>query len=241
MQPRRLMSRFPISRLVLALAVVSTAAALVAGCSKSTESTEALPDATELLQQSSQTTKALKSAHLEIVADGKVPGLPVRQLSGDLTNVPSVAVQGNATLEAFGSETKADLVVIDGTLYGAFSAGNWQDFGPAADIYDPSVILNPDLGLANMLANFSDPTSASSEKVNGVDTVKVTGTISLDAVKKLIPPLEVSGPIPGTAWIEKDGDHNLVQAELQPSDDSSLRLTLSKWNEPVTITKPPLS
>ena len=31
--------------------------------------------------------------------------------------------------------------------------------GPASDIYDLSAILNPDTGLANVLANFSDPKS----------------------------------------------------------------------------------
>ena len=40
--------------------------------------------------------------------------------------------------------------------------------GPAADIYDISAILNPDTGLANVLANFSDPKSDSTETINGV-------------------------------------------------------------------------
>lgn len=44
--------------------------------------------------------------------------------------------------------------------------------------------------------------------------------------------------MPGTAWIENGGEHNLVRAEIEPSDDSSIQLTLSKWNEPVTVTKP---
>ena len=43
--------------------------------------------------------------------------------------------------------------------------------------------------------------------------------------------------MPGTAWIEKDGDHRLVQARID-DNDSSIQMTLSDWNKPVTVTKP---
>jgi lipoprotein LprG len=73
-----------------------------------------------------------------------------------------------------------------------------------------------------------------------VDTVKVTGNVSADAVNKLIPQIKATGPVPGTAWIAKDGDHNLVQAQVDPSSGNSIQMTLSKWNDPVTVTKPPV-
>ena len=38
-----------------------------------------------------------------------------------------------------------------------------------------SAILNPDTGLANVLANFTDPKADGRETINGVDTVRVTG------------------------------------------------------------------
>jgi lipoprotein LprG len=227
-----------LSRILIAMAAISTAVALVVGCSSSSStSSEPLPDAAGLLQQSAQTTKGLKSAHLEITVTGKIEGLPVKKLTGDLTNVPATAVQGNATITMGGSDVDAGLVVIDGTLYASLSPNSWLDLGPAADIYDPSVILNPDSGLANILTNFSDPKSESSETVNGVQTIKVTGNISADAVNKLVP-VKATGPVPGTAWIQKDGDHNLVQAEIDPSSGNSIQMTLSNWNTPVTVTKP---
>jgi lipoprotein LprG len=227
-----------LSRILIAMAAISTAAALVVGCSSSSStSSEPLPDAAGLLQQSAQTTKGLKSAHLEITVTGKIEGLPVKKLTGDLTNVPATAVQGNATITMGGSDVDAGLVVIDGTLYASLSPNSWLDLGPAADIYDPSVILNPDTGLANILTNFSDAKSVSSETVNGVQTIKVTGNITADAVNKLVP-VKATGPVPGTAWIQKDGDHNLVQAEIDPSSGNSIQMTLSNWNTPVTVTKP---
>jgi len=238
MQPRRLMSRLSLSALS-SLAAVTTAAALVAGCSSS-KSAESLPDAPGLLQQSSQATKNLESAHLDITVNGKIEGLPVKKLSGDLTNLPATAVQGNATITMAGSDVDVKLVVIDTVLYASLSPDSWLDMGPAADIYDPSTILNPQTGLANMLASFTDAKSQSAETVNGVDTVKVTGNVSADAVNKLIPQVKATGPVPGTAWIAKDGDHNLVQAQIDPSSGNSIQMTLSKWNDPVTVTKPPV-
>ena len=44
--------------------------------------------------------------------------------------------------------------------------------------------------------------------------------------------------MPGTVWVEKDGDHKLVQARVEPSSDTSMQMTLSDWNKPVTVTKP---
>jgi lipoprotein LprG len=232
-------TRHRLSRILVAIAAISTAAVLAAGCSSSSSSsTEPLPDAAGLIQQSIATTKALKSAHLDITVNGKIDGLPVKKLSGDLTNVPATAVQGNATISMGGSDVDAGLVVIDSTLYASLSPNSWLDLGPAADIYDPSTILNPDTGLANILASFSNPKSEASETVNGVETIRVSGTITADAVNKLIPTLKASGSVPGKAWIEKGGDHNLVKAEIDPSAGTSIQVALSNWNTPVTVTKP---
>ena len=127
--------------------------------SSSSESSKALPDAATLLKESSETTRNLQSVHLQLTVTGEIPELPIESLSGDLTNTPAVAAQGKANILFLGQRLEGvDFVVADGILYGAITSGaNFQDFGPAADIYDVSAILNPDTGLANVLANFSDP------------------------------------------------------------------------------------
>lgn len=212
---------------------------LIAGCSSSSEkSNESLPDAATLLKESTASTRALKSIHLDLTVEGQINNFPIKTLSGDLTQSPAVAGQGNTKLTFQGSDVDAKFVVIDSNLYVALSGDSYIDMGPAADVYDISAILNPDKGLANVLANFSDPKSESTETVNGVETVKVTGQVSADAVNAIAPPIKASGPVPGTAWIEKDGDHKLVQAKLEPSDGTSVQMTLSDWDKPVTVTKP---
>ncbi len=218
------------------LTALLAAALLVSGCSK--EAAEPLPEAAGLIQQSIATTKTLKSAHLEIAVNGKIDGLPVKTLSGDLTNVPSVAIKGNSTISMGGSDVDIELVVLDGTLYAALTPNSWLDMGPAVEVYDPSVILNPDTGLANMLASVTDAKSAGFDTIGGVPTVKITGKVAAAAVNTLIPQIKATEPLPATVWIEKNAPNQLVQAQIDPSEGNNVLLTLSEWDKPVTVTKP---
>lgn len=223
-------------RIFAMLAALLLAALMVSGCSK--KSTEPLPEAAGLIQQSIAATKNLKSAHLEIAVNGKIDGLPVKTLSGDLTNVPSVAIKGSSKISMGGSDVDIELVVLDGTLYAALTPNSWLDMGPAVEVYDPSVILSPDTGLANMLSSITEAKSTGFETIGGVPTVKITGKVGPAAVNKLIPQLKASEPLPATVWIEKDAPNQLVQAQVDQSEGNNVVLTLSEWDKPVTVTKP---
>lgn len=223
------------------LAILFAAAALVAGCSSSSseKSNAPLPDAAQLLQESSASTKAQQSVHLLLTVQGTIQGLPVEKLDGDLTNTPEVAAQGTADLLFAGQKlADAKFVVAGGDLYAALTPGDpLSNYGPAANIYDISAILNPDNGLANVLANFSDPKADGRESINGTEAVRVTGTVSADAVNKIAPQLKAEGPVPGTAWITED-NHTLLQAKLEPTPGNSVTMTLTDWGKQVTVTKP---
>jgi lipoprotein LprG len=228
------------TRLLAIFAALFATIALIAGCSsKSQDSSKGLPDAATLLKESSETTKAQTSVHLKLSVQGQIKELPIETLEGDLTNQPAVAAQGTANIIFLGQRLEGvDFVVADGNLYGAITKGSFQDFGPAADIYDVSVLLNPDTGLGNVLANFSDAKADGRENLNGVDTVRVIGNVTPDAVNKISPQVGATGPVPGTAWIREDGNHELVQAKLEPSPGNSITMTCTDWGKSVTVTKP---
>jgi lipoprotein LprG len=215
-----------------------TAVALVAGCSSDSQSSAPLPDGATLVKDSEQYTKSQQSVHIELAVTGKIAELPIETLSGDLTNVPAVAAQGKASIIAFGQTFKdVDFVVADGNLYGALTPGSFTNFGPAADIYDVSKILSPQAGLGNLLTNFRDAKAEGREKVGGVEAVKITGTVGADAVNGLVN-IGATGDVPATAWIVEDGDHQLAQAKLDPSEGNSVQMTLTDWGKTVTVTKP---
>lgn len=229
-------------RLVAVLATLSIATALVGGCSSSSKkSSGPLPDAATLLQQSSQTIKNVKSVHLVASVNGKIKGLAVKTLTGDLNTAPNIAAKGDAKITFSGSDIDAPFVVYEGILYAALTPNKWADFGPAAHIYDPSLILNHDTGVANMLAKFTNAKSQARETINGQDTIRITGNVPADAVNQLVPQLRASQPLASTVWIQESGDHQLVQAKLDQSAANSIQMTLSNWNAPVQVTKPPVS
>ena len=162
-------------RIFAVLAAILAAALLATGCSS--KKADPLPDAAPLIGQSVAATKALTSTHLDIVINGKIEGLPIKSLTGDLTNVPKVAVQGRATITMGGSDLDAGLVVLDGALYGELSPNQWLDMGPAGDVYDPSVILDPNAGLAGLLGSMTDAKADGFETIGGVPSVRITGKV----------------------------------------------------------------
>jgi lipoprotein LprG len=229
-------------RLSAVLASVSIVTALIAGCSSgSNQSSAPLPDATTLVKQAAAATKTVTSSHVVLTVQGKVQGLPIKVLTGDLTTTPSTAASGNVKLTLAGSDIDANFVVYDSVLYATLTPNKWSDFGKASDIYDVSVILNPADGLANALDNFTNAKAEGRETINGQSTIRISGTVSADAVNRLAPPFSASQPVPSTVWIQETGDHQLVQANLQKSSGNSVQITLSNWNQPVTVTKPPVS
>ena len=229
-------------RLFTVLAALSIATALIAGCSSGAKQSGApLPDATTLVKQSSDVTKNLKSAHLVLSVIGKVPGLPIKTLTGDLTNSPATAASGNVQLTLGGSEVDANFVVVDGELYATLTPNKWSDFGKAADIYDVSAILNPDTGVANLLANFADAKAEGRDTINGENTIRISGNVPADAVNKIASQLNATKATPTTVWIQETGDHQLAQVKMDKSSGNSVQMTLSNWNQPVQVTKPQVS
>jgi serine/threonine protein kinase len=203
-------------------------------------SQNALPDAAILLNQSAQITRALESAHLVLSVAGKIQGLPIKVMTTDLTTNPAPAASGNVLLTLAGSDIDANFVVYDSVLYATLTPNKWSDFGKASDIYDVSAILNPNIGLPNVLANFTNAKAEGRETINGQSTIKISGNVSADAVNKIAAPLNATQPLPSTVWIQETGDHQLVQFNLQKSPGNSVQMTLSNWNQPVTVTKPPV-
>jgi lipoprotein LprG len=224
------------------LALLAIAAAVVGGCSSSSkQSGGSLPDAATLLKQSSQATKNVKSVHVVLTVNGKIKHLPVKTLTGDLTTTPATAAKGNGTISFGDTDVDVKFVVDGGDLYAALSGDNYADYGPAAKVYDLSVLLNPDNGLANLLANFTNAKSQARETIGGQNTIRVTGQVSADAVNKVASQLNATQSLPATVWIQESGDHELVQAQLEQSPGNTLQMTLSNWNAPVQVTKPPVA
>jgi lipoprotein LprG len=231
-------------RLFAVLAALSVAAALVAGCGSNKPSGGPLPDAKTLVSQSAEVSKTVKSAHLALSVAGKIQGLPLKTLTGDLTTIPTTAGKGNAKIMFGGNEIDADFVILEGELYSnALNPSKWDDMGKAEDLvhYDPSSILNPETGVANLLANLTDPKAEGRDTINGQATIRISGKVSAEAINKLASPLNASSPLPTTVWIQEAGDHQVAQVKIDKGSGNSVQMTLSNWGQPVQVTKPATS
>lgn len=205
-----------------------------------------LKNGAALLEQTSQVTEMMHTVHIVMNVDKNVQGVPVQTLTGNVTNQPTVAAQGDGRFRIGQDYVEVKFVVVDGTLYAQLAGASYKNFGQAQKIYDPAVILNKDLGLGHLLQSVQNPAVSGDEALAGTPTVKITGTVDSTVVDKIVPSKSqdggpaTSGSLPITVWVTTASPHNLVQAQITMGK-GNVTLQTSDWQKPVTITKPTTS
>ncbi|GAB19875.1 hypothetical protein GOEFS_096_00520 [Gordonia effusa NBRC 100432] len=201
-------------------------------------------DAKALLDQASKTTQLTDAVHLKLSVDPKVQGLPVQELDGTVVTKPSPAAKGTGSFRVKEEYKKVDFVIVGGKLYTMEAGGSWKDAGDITGggqkSYDPSVVLDQEKGIGNVLAKFIDPKIAGTETKNGVKAIKVTGKLNASDFDAIFPTRgqgKLEGEHPATVWIAQDAPNNLVQLTIT-TDNGDISLTTDKWQEKVDITKP---
>jgi lipoprotein LprG len=205
-----------------------------AGCSSSTDTGTPPPDGAALLKEASETMKTVNSATFALTVTGQVPGVPVKEVSGDLNRAGEA--KGNAKLDQFGQTFEVEFVLFDKKLYIKGITGSWQEFGDASKIYDPSAILDPDRGVAKLLASIQSPVSEGREDVGGIKTVRVSGKVAKDIVTGLVP--GVQSDVNVKVWVKDEAGKQPVRAQVEISPGNTVDITLSEVNKPVAVTKP---
>ena len=204
----------------------------------SKKASEPLPDASAILKEASAATADVDSVHLSLSVTGSIDNMAITALDAEVTRRPADAAKGYAKVAYRGAPAYVQFVVFGGELFVSQSPGRWVDYGPAANFYDAATILSPDTGLADMLTDFVDPEVEGRETIDEVHTVRVTGEVSADAAKKIVPQLHANKRTSCTVWIQETGDHQLVRLELGSGADNAVQMTFSNWNAPVSVGKP---
>lgn len=199
-------------------------------------------EAATILKQAAEAMRKVTGMHVNLTVDGDVPNLRVTKLEGDISNSPQTVATGSATMLVGNKQEDAKFVYVDGHLYSDLGQpGTYTDFGDGASIYNVSVLLDPNQGLANLLANLKEASVTGSEQVNGVATTKITGNSAADDIATLAGSRLTSADVttvPTTVWIATDGSSHLVQIKILPTPATSVTLTMSDWGKQVTATKP---
>jgi hypothetical protein len=274
---------------VATIAAASLAASVLTGCGsdekkdESTTSGTAAPgttattgattgapaavDAVKLQGECQKTTETLQAVHVDLATNNlESANLPMQSIDASVVanpqgEAPGASAVGTATVRPMqGGEFKEfEFLVRDKTMYTKGDDGKYTSVGPAEQIYDPGVVLDPQLGLANIVKEVKDPKVEGTEEVEGTKTVKLTGTIDAMVVDKVIPRLGegVTAPLPITLYIHDvgptptetptatestqaspgTGGPNLVRFTVN-RDQGNVQVTLSEWGKPAEIPTP---
>lgn len=219
-------------RLVVAL-FTALMITLIASCSGSGKQQAALPDGNRLLADSAAAMRTVNSIHFIVSAQGDIPGVPLRHADGWLTGQ---GAKGTATMDQGGRLVDQEFVIIGNTLYLRDPNGAYQKSpsSVAGVVYDPSTILNPDRGVAAILASGSDATTESREPLAGIDSYKVKATFPQQSLSTLVP--GISKDTTGQVWTAAQGSR-LVEAQFRVGD-GLISVRFSEYDTPVTINTP---
>jgi lipoprotein LprG len=230
-------------RRILLVSLALTAAVATACTSDDTPANGgSLPDGAGLLKDAAASTADVKTAHFTLTVNGTVPDLPVKNAEGDLTREGGEGggAKGTVSMELLGDLFEGEFVLVDKSLFIKGPTGGWQEL-PASmvrSLYDPAAILDPDRGVAKVLASVQNAKTEGAEDLDGVSTYRVTGRVTKDVIASLVPGVDSDVDI--TFWVRQDGGHQPVKASVKMAleGDPTVDVTLSDIDKQVTITAP---
>jgi lipoprotein LprG len=208
--------------------------ALVTSCSGSSGQTANLPNGVALLGDSAKAMRAVTSTHFAVEVEGNSPGVQLRSAEGQLTRVGSA--KGIAKVDEGAQLLELQFVIIGQDLYLRPPTGPVQKLplSFAGQVYDPSVILNPDRGIAAALASGTGSTTETREQVDGVDTYQLQVKFPAQPLGSLVPQLAQDKT--SDIWVAAQGSR-LIKAKF-PTTYGSATVHFSDFDAPVDITPP---
>ncbi|SDZ33482.1 lipoprotein LprG [Micromonospora pattaloongensis] len=228
-------------RRLAALAAVLVTLTALAGCTRGDRgddraATGDLPPAAELLSGCATELRSVGTARFEITTSGAGEMLGIAGAKGVITRAGDA--EGTAQLAQGGNPVELNFVVKGDQLYVKGLTGGWQKLplAAAASVYDPSALLDPDRGVAHVVATARDGRTEARESVDGVDTYRIRATFDTKALTTLVPGLNEQ--ITGTLWVGADR-RLLHRIELPVRNRTgTITVNLTGYDEPVTINAP---
>ncbi len=187
----------------------------VAGCTGGASNTAATTTgqgAQALLQKSSASMSGVTSVQFGLTVAGTLSAVPVRNATGSLTKAGDA--KGNARITEFGQLVQVDFVLVGDTFYLKGPTGKYQKLSAslAESLFDPTAILDPNRGVAQVLANVQNPQPQGGDTINGQAVTKITGKVSSKVVAKLVP--GISTDVDATLWLANDAKALPAKAEF---------------------------
>lgn len=226
------------------LAILLLVAALMACGGGSSGGTTT--DTKAVLDGAAKRLAAVKSVHFNVAIDGDAfidtsRTIALRSASGDI--VPPDQMQAKIKISLGTANIDVSLVTIGADKYQTNPVtGQW---GPAQAGFDysPTVLFDKERGLVPLLGQLRDVEALPAEQLAGQDAQHLRGKVDRAAIEPI-----TSGTIDGDTvtvdlWIAKSSSDLLKLVVTEPQTPNKAKpavwtLTLEKYDQPVTITKP---
>ena len=203
-----------------------------------------LPPATSVLPAAVQAFDSLQTFHFSLTHEnGTSPipnGLQLVSADGDVV-VPD---RMHAAIEAkVGNQTvKVEIIGVgeQGWMTNPFNR-QWQPLPSGTTIKD---IFDPAQGVKAIIGSLQNAQVVGQEKVGGVQTWHVEGTVQSDVLATAVPISRPGLTVGIEAWIEVDGSlirQVYLKGPIAPGEADNIvrKLALSNFGEQITITPPP--
>ena len=236
-----------------ALAVVALLFGLSAAACSASEPT-AVPaltpkpvDPREELQRTVERLLDLRSVsfdlHHVVGTTSILPGVLMNRAYGKAM-VPGefdVTVEGELLFPR--SYIEIGMISVDGSAYMTnLINGDWEQVDPEALPMDLSTL---GATLADIVDNVQDPQLLGREQIGGVAVYRISGNITSEVLKQLVPTAGTGFPVALEMWTEQDTGmlrQALITGKVVLTDveDYQRKLTLDNVDEPVTVEPPGL-
>jgi lipoprotein LprG len=197
-----------------------------------------LPDGTALLTESAAAMEAVETVHIVLDISPPVGALPIERAEGDLERGGDA--MGTIQLILGAQLIEVEFVVIGEDAWLKYPTGGWVQAGSIANIYDPSAILDPERGVANLLTTATNARTDGEETVGDVDTWRVKVDINQDAANTLVP--GVPDGLTGTVWVDKESKRMVKAVVDAPASGASpaatITLEMTNFDAAVDISEP---
>jgi lipoprotein LprG len=221
-------------RLALAVLVV-----LAVSC---TGDAAPLPSAASLLEKSAAEMRTVRTVHFSVEIEGALGSLSIRRAEGVLTREGDM--EGTVTFDQSGALVEYQVIAAGDRFYLKGPTGGYQEI-PSALVglsFDPASLLDPDQGVAAILASATGGRTVAEDDVNGTRSYRVRATVDVGALAQVLPSGGDESEMAASLWIGADRPALLKVAATLPAggleESTTVTVTLDRFNEPVTITAP---
>jgi lipoprotein LprG len=204
-----------------------------------------LPPADRLLRDAAAEMAGVTSVAFRIEVTGPAGSLGLRRAEGALNR--NGDADGTLLLDVSGQVIEYEVISFGGTIYLKGPTGGFLPVPSllAGAVYDPSLLLDPDQGVASLVGDLTDAETEDAEAVGGTDAYRVRATLPQRVLANLLPVDFEAEDIEVTLWIGRDRPFVLrvaVTERIQGEDeDTGVRVTLDDFNAPVEVSPPPAS